>query len=101
MSRWELTEAVKEKYVPIVERYIKEIEEEEFPEDIEALDFSDTELNPYTLWKLLEGLGYKHDDTDQNGWEMDFWLSFKKDGHKTLTIKGTGITFSLKLTIRQ
>lgn len=66
------------------------------------LPLTDTELNPYTLWKLLEGLGYKKSEFDINGWEMDFSIEFTKEGFdKKLYIEGSGITFELKLAVRE
>ena len=62
------------------------------------LDLSNTKVNPYTLWKMLERLGYKKVDFQSNGWEFDFWIYFKKDGCKPLLVWGTGITFNLWLT---
>lgn len=98
MSRWQLADEVRNKFTPIVKEFINKVESEEFPEDI--LQLTDTELNPYALWKLLEELGYEEVNTDRNGWQMDFWITFKKEGFKTLTIEGTGITFEFKLYVR-
>lgn len=97
MNRYELTEKVKEKFTPIVEEFIKKAEEKEFADDL--LELTGTELNPYTAWKLLEEFGYNKDDIDTNGWEMDFWITMKKDGFTDISIRGTGITFELNLYI--
>lgn len=97
MSRWELTDEVKEKYLPVIQELIKQIEESDNTEEIYK-DFSDTKLNPYTLKELVCSLGYEDNDgMDTNGWEMDFWIYLNKDGCKTLCLSGTGITFELKL----
>ena len=69
-----------------------------------TLSLSDTELNPYTLQKILEtDFGYKVDSTDTNGWEMDFWVNMLKDNVEDLTnsicIEGQGITFELNLKV--
>lgn len=62
-----------------------------------VLELSGTSLNPYTLWKLLEEMGYESEDMDRNGWQLDFWLTLVKPGFKSLVIAGTGITFEFKL----
>lgn len=90
MNRWKLTDEVRLKYLPQIVEHIGKIEISENPYDCE-LDLTGTELNPYTLWKLLEELEYKHEDTDTNGWEMDFWLTFNKKGCKPIQVRGTGI----------
>jgi hypothetical protein len=99
MSRWELTEEVRLKYTPVVEEFIKQVELSKYSDGENRLekDFSDTELNPYTLVKLLETLGYEEIDQDSNGWQLDFWITMKKDRHKSLYVLGTGMTFELKL----
>ena len=97
MNRYELTNEIREEYLPIVQELIKQIEESDNAEEI-CKDFSDTRLNPYTLEKLLEELGYENNEMDTNGWQMDFWIYFTKDGCKTLCLSGTGITFELKLS---
>jgi hypothetical protein len=62
------------------------------------LDLSNTKVNPYTLWKMLERMGYQKTKFDSNGWEFDFWITFTKAGYKPLLVWGTGITFNLWLT---
>lgn len=92
---------VKEKYLPIVKEHINKIENYQLEEmdryDVE-LDLSDTELNPYTLGELLEELDYEKVDVDRNGWEMDFWIKYKKSGCLPIQVRGTGITFELFLS---
>ncbi len=65
-------------------------------EDME-INFSNTKLNPYTLWKMLERMEYRKTKLEHNGWEMDFWITFEKAGCQSLKIYGTGITFNLWL----
>ena len=100
MNRWILTQEVKDKYLPKVLEFLDEIntvyiDDTEAP--LRSIDFSDTELNPYTLSKLLESLGYDKDETDSNGWEMDFWIYFSKDGFANVIVRGCGMTFELVL----
>lgn len=96
-NRYELTTDIKEKYVPIVKKFIDELEAYQGnPFDV-CKDFSGTELNPYTLGIILTELGYEEDGFDKNGWEMDFWITYKKPGFKTLILAGTGIIFEMVL----
>lgn len=99
---FDLTEEVWNEYSPIVTQFIEELEASTRGEDSlfyegPQLDLTNTKMNPYRLWKMLERMGYKKTDFQSNGWEFDFWIYFKKDGHKTLLVWGTGITFNLWL----
>lgn len=96
-SSYELAPDVKEKYMPVVKEFIDKLESYEGDPSEVFKDFSKTELNPYTLGIILTDLGYEEDGFDQNGWEMDFWITYKKPGFKTLTLTGTGITFEMVL----
>ena len=109
MSRWEVTKEVEDKYVDIIGKFLNEVDSKT-PEDIEAmkddsfvLPLSDTELNPYTLQKILElDFGFEYDDMDTNGWEMDFWIDLHRDTEgltKRVCISGEGITFTLNLEV--
>ena len=93
MNRYILKNETKEKYIPIITEHIKKIEDntEESFYDIE-LDLTDSELNPYTLCKLLEDLGYMKTEIDNNGWDMNYWIYFEKQNYSMLLIRGTGIT---------
>lgn len=97
MSRYTLKESVKNKYQKSVEDFIKKLETTNDGDYVEK-DFSDTELNPYTLGILLEDLGYERINQDDNGWQMDFWITYEKEGCKPISLQGTGITFELKLS---
>ncbi|MNS42020.1 hypothetical protein D3C71_1502710 [compost metagenome] len=102
-NRWALTEEVKQKYIPVVEQFISELESIN-PEDANGLleiNLSDTELSPYTLVKLLEGMGYKERSRDDNGWQFDYWITMSKKGFKTLSVNGTAIIFELKLSEKE
>lgn len=100
-NRYQLNDEVRQKYIPIIRDHITAIEscnlEEKSRYEI-ALDLSDTELNPYTLGTLLEEeFGYERDDQSDNGWQMDFWIYYKKQDKPDLLVQGTGITFELNL----
>ena len=107
MSRFDLTEEVEAKYIQIIGKFFDEIASktaEYLEDDAFVLPLSDTELNPYTLQKILErDFGYEVDCTDTNGWEMDFWINLLKDNVEDLTnsicIEGQGITFELNLKV--
>lgn len=96
-SRWELSNELQNKYIPIVQAFIDKIESEDEDESSE-LDLSDTGLSPYTMQKLLEGMGYEEKDVDTNGWQWDFWITMTKEGFKPLCLSGTGITFTMQLS---
>ena len=109
MSRWEVTKEVEDKYVGIIGKFLNEVDSKT-PEDIEAakdgsfvLPLSDTELNPFTLQKILErNFGFEEDCRDDNGWQMDFWIDLHRDTEgltKRVCISGEGITFALDLEV--
>lgn len=89
-NRWILLEEIKLLYTPTIERHIKAIESSDNHWSCN-LDLSNSELNPYTLGLLLEELGYEKEDQDDNGWQLDFWITYSKQGAENLLIYGTGI----------
>lgn len=113
-NRWLLTEEVREKYKPIISKFLEKMynatdeeidmwDSEEF-----TIDFSDTELRPYTLKVLLEEeFGYTKYEFDNNGWELDFMIDLSKPGcyynstAEKLAVYGCGMTFELKLSVRE
>lgn len=97
-NRYELSDEVKQKYTPIVQEFVNQLESvgSEGSKNMK-LDLSDTDLNPHTLQTLLESMGYTEEDRDTNGWQLDYWITMVKSGFKTLYIKGTAITFELLL----
>ena len=110
MNRWQLTDEIREKFVPILKEYLNKMDtipEEDFEEQTYDLDLSDTGINPYQLWQLLEKeFGYEEVDIDENGWEQDFWIRIKRTDGKTfsngsehLTINCCGMTFEVKLGV--
>ena len=103
MNRWQLTDEIREKFVPILKAYLNKMEtmpEEEFEEEEYDLDLSGTGINPYLLWQLLEKeFGYEEVDIDENGWEQDCWIYMKKEGYIPLVIYTCGMTYELKLSV--
>lgn len=114
MSKWDLTDEIIKKIEPIISAWMTKMEnmtDEEVsqtPNEAFCLELTDTGINPYQLRKLLETkYGYEHVDSDQNGWEMDFWLYMKRKDDKSfpsecqrLVICGCGMTFTLTLDIQ-
>ena len=109
MSRYDIDKKVRNKYVAIIGKFLNEVDLKttkniEYMEDNSfVLPLSDTELNPYTLQKILElDFGFEYDDMDTNGWEMDFWIDLHRDTEgltKRVCISGEGITFTLNLEV--
>lgn len=110
MNRWQLTDEIRAKFIPILKEYLDRMEtmpEETFEEEIYDLDLSDAGINPYQLWKLLEEeFGYEEIDIDRNGWEQDFWIRMHRTDGKTfsnrskyLMISCCGMTFEIKLGV--
>jgi hypothetical protein len=100
-NRYELTDEVKAEIKPQVEQFIKDLEAVDVENSTDYLvkDFSGTRINPYTLGKILEELGYENEDgIDTNGWQMDFWIRYTKNGFRTIQLSGCGITFEVKLS---
>ncbi len=108
-NRYSLSKVDEDKYLGLLSAFIDKLDN--FTEnDIDNLDnseftleLSDTGLNPYTLCELMKKFGYKDEDMQTNGWQLDFWWPLHNEDSKTeltrnLVIWGTGITFELKLS---
>lgn len=96
MSRWDLPDSVTEKFGHIVQKFLEELNTST-SEELREIDLSDSGFNPYTLCTYLEHLGYEKGTQDDNGWELDFWIPFRKEGHTPVEVYGTGIIFELGL----
>ena len=57
----------------------------------EELKLDDLDVVPYRVWKYLEELGWEQSGYDRNGWEMDFYISFKKEDEPKLQLRGSGM----------
>lgn len=97
-NRWILDADTKNKYTPIIKDFIDNLENKKKTKNLLTKDFSDTKLNPSKLGLILEELGYNTVAHDDNGWELDFWITYKKEGYKPLMISGCGMTFELILS---
>lgn len=102
MTRWKLTDEIRngigvkiKDWLDYIETNFHILQEEK---DKEELDLTDYEINPYQLWKFLEELGFERYDSEKNGWEMDYWIYFEKNGF-TVYISGTAIINELKLVV--
>ena len=89
----------KEKKVEIKKRldaYLKQAKED--PDNLEEeLKIDDLDVIPYKVWEYLEKeLGWEEVDMDHNGWEMDFYVEFVKEGEPKLQLMGSGIYGGLK-----
>lgn len=115
MSTYQLTNDVRERFTPIIRAYLDKMEDPTgdklcFLHDSEFyIDLTGTGISPYQLRMLLEEeFGYEFVAQDQNGWQMDYWMYFRrKDGRKfpsgceSLVAGGCGISFTLTLEIWQ
>lgn len=113
INRWILTEEQKAKIVPMIKMFLNKLEnmtEEEVeaaPKETFVLDLYNIGVGPYLIKEILEEeFEYEEYASDQNGWEMDFWISFdRKDDKKFpsecehLELVGCGMTFDLKLQV--
>ena len=94
-NKWHLTDFVRERSGPRVKAILNMIDEGDGTGDLKEFDLSDLGFTPYTLCEYLEELGYEKGTQDDNGWELDFWIPFRKDGHTPIEVFGTGIIFEL------
>lgn len=114
MNRWKLTKEVREKYLPIINGFLEKVRSvtdeqiDNFDNDYFTIDLSGTELNPTTLIDLMKEVGYEKVNSDENGWQWDFWIDMRSTDNvvyptecERLCIHGTGMTFELHLSVRE
>lgn len=97
MGVWEVTESQRDVFLPELKEFIAKLDARENPEETISINLTDRGINPYQVWLLLEELGYDEEHLDDNGWERDFWIDFRKEGKEVIHMHCTGITFQLKL----
>lgn len=104
MDLWSLNDVVKTSIFPDVLSFLAHLDcmtDDVFinvePSEIE-LDLTGKPINPYQLGKLLEELGYRRENMDQNGWEMDFWIYYSHENKRPVVISGCGMTHKLVLS---
>ena len=95
-GKWQLENHEKEKYLELFKRYLYTLEKKE---DIDEIDLTNLDINPYQTRLILEELGYAYDTMDENGWEQDCWIYMKKEGYIPLVIYTCGMTYELKLSV--
>lgn len=61
------------------------------------VELSNTCLNLSNCQDLLEELGYEVANHNTNGWEMDFWWDFEREGLPDITVSGCGYTAELAI----
>lgn len=103
IDKWELNDYLRSNEIPSIKRWIDFVEvhfdELREKQDKIELDLSDFKINPYQLELALEEIGFEKDeDYDTNGWEMDYWIYFERNGFK-IEIQGTAIIHELKLVV--
>lgn len=58
--------------------------------------------SPYTLQTILEKLGYEYDvdNSDTNGWQIDYWYYYKHTNNEfpKVLVRGTAITHECLIT---
>ena len=70
-----------------------------------SINFSQVNITPYALGKVLEKIGYENYDIDRNGWEGNYWIEYRKNvadyGNwlpSTLTLEGTAMNHFMAIT---
>lgn len=101
-TRWDLTDEIRNGIGVKIKDWLDYIETN-FPilqeeTNCEELDLTDCNINPYQLCEFLKELGFEKYDWEDNGWEMDYWIYFTRNGFKTY-VRGTGIIHELKLVV--
>ena len=102
INKWELNDYLRNNEIPSIKRWIDfvEVHFDELVEkqDKTELDLSDFKINPYQLKLVLEEMGFEDYEWDSNGWEMDYWIYFERNGFK-IEIQGTAMIHELKLVV--
>lgn len=102
INKWELNDYLRNNEIPSIKRWIDfvEVHFDKLAEkqDKTELDLSDFKINPYQLKLALEEMGFEKYDWDDNGWEIDYWIYFRRNGFK-IEIQGTAMIHELKLVV--
>lgn len=102
VNKWELNDYLRSNEIPSIKKWIDfvEVHFDELVEkqDKTELDLSDFKINPYQLKLVLEEMGFEDYEWDSNGWEMDYWIYFERNGFK-IEIQGTAMINELKLVV--
>lgn len=70
-------------------------------ENNQLTEFDFGKFIPYSLLeKALEERGWEEkDDMDTNGWELDFWVTWKSPTNKLYTVSGSFVLGGLKIRL--
>lgn len=109
---WKLSEEVKNKNGPILEKFLNKLENMTTDEVANAgaeeftLDLTNSGLSPQTLILLLIlEFGYDKKEMTKSGWAFNFAIDMAKEKGtyestcEKLKIHGCGMTFELKLSV--
>ena len=99
MNRYGITDKIRNKFLPIIKDFIKKVENRKDEYEYIEIDFTNKGIHPYQIWGLLKELGYESHWRGDNGWQLDFWYDFDKEGCTTIKMFGTGIEFSVKIYV--
>ena len=104
-NRWNLDNDKKEQVKSMIIAHINKIAKYELKTDNDSrwdvsLDLSELPgVGPYHIENILKELGYKNNDYDTNGWQMDYWFHFIHQDKKfpPLCLQGTAIIHEMYL----
>lgn len=99
MNRYGITDEMRNTFLPTIKQFIEKVENREDKLEYIELDFTNKGISPYQIWGLLEELGYESRWKGDNGWQLDFWWDFNKEGCTTIKMFGTGIMFEVKIYV--
>lgn len=92
-NRWEVTQEQKNRFIPQIKEFMNKADKN--PDTKDYIDFYNQGISPTQLRDILiDDLKFEEKYSEQNGWEMDFWIALSKDGIDYM-IAGTGMTFEL------
>lgn len=58
-----------------------------------------TGLSPCKTTEILNELGYKQSEFDSNGWEGETWITFTKEGSRSIILYYEGWDFDIKIQV--
>lgn len=70
--------------------------------DLDDIDYTSKDLNPYQMGLILEGLGWESEEFETTGWEQDRWEYFSHPDYDIkLCLFSCGITFEMKILLQE
>ena len=62
------------------------------------IDFTNDDVCPANIVKVLENMGWEYDEQEDNGWQHDTWICLAHENYNfCLILYYQGYTFELKL----